>query len=616
MSPRAPILPTTDLDKPTMWTYQAPLPALNFIIHEVLDAPSSWAAMPAFADLDEATAREVLAQAARFAEDVLAPTNSIGDAQGCRWTPEGVTTPTGFREAYQAFIAGGWPALACAPDAGGQGLPQLLNAALYEMLIAANHAWAMYPGLLHGAYEVIHAHAVPALRERYLARVTSGEWLATMCLTEPQAGSDLGLVRTRAEVTDGGGARNGAPVRVSGSKIFISGGDHDLTDNIVHLVLCRLPDAPPGSRGLSLALVPKILTDGRGNAVFCDGIEKKMGIHGSATCQMRFDGAEGDLIGEPGRGLAAMFLMMNAARLHVGMQGLGHLEAATQNASRYALERLQMRSPQRPEAAPPKAADPIAWHPAMRRTLLALRAKTLGARVLACRTALLLDEAEQHPDPVLAQAAADRVTLLTPVVKAFLTELGHRGADDALQVWGGYGFVNDYGIEQSVRDSRIAMIYEGTNEIQAIDLLQRKVLEDGGQRLAGLIADLFAEADACSAVAPLQPFADALRAQAVSWRDATAALVAGRSSHPDWAGRVADDYLHGAGHALLAWGWAGVARTLLRGAGESTAAGTDPDRAAWLADARHGVDWVLPQAQVHWARVALRDAALDWVPAP
>jgi hypothetical protein len=331
---------------------------------------------------------------------------------------------------------------------------------------------------------------------------------------------------------------------------------------------------------------------------------------------MRFDGAEGALIGDPGRGLAAMFLMMNSARLHVGMQGLGHLEAATQNAGRYAFERLQMRSPERPDAAAPASADPIAWHPAIRRTLLALRAKTLGARVLACRTALLLDEAEHHPDPVRAQAAADRVALLTPIVKAFLTDLGHRGADDALQVWGGYGFVTDFGIEQAVRDSRIAMIYEGTNEIQAIDLLQRKVLEDGGQRLAGLIADLVAEADACAAVPALHPFADALRAQACSWHDATSALVAGRGSHPGWAGRVADDYLHGAGHALLAWGWAAVARTLLCGAGASPAAGTDPNRAAWLADARHGVDWVLPQAQVHWARVALRDAALDWVPAP
>ena len=309
-----------------MWTYEAPAADMQFVMTQVLDAPASWAAMPAYAELDADLAQEVLAQAGRFAGEVLAPINGPGDLSGCRWTPESVTCPPGYRDAYQAFVAGGWPALACAPEAGGQGLPQLLNAALFEMLAAANHGWTLYPGLLHGAYEVLQAHAVPELRALYLAKVTVGEWLSTMCLTESQAGSDFAAVRTRAELVGGGVAANGAAATVIGGKIFISGGEHDLTDNIVHLVLCRLANAPAGTKGLSLAIAPKILPDGRRNRVFCDGIEKKMGVKGSATCQMRFEAAQGWLIGEPNRGLAATFLMMNSARLQVGMQGLGQLD--------------------------------------------------------------------------------------------------------------------------------------------------------------------------------------------------------------------------------------------------------------------------------------------------
>jgi alkylation response protein AidB-like acyl-CoA dehydrogenase len=579
---------------------------MHFVWREVLDAPAVWAALPAHAEVDAGLAREVIEQAGRFAAEVLAPTNAAGDIEGCTLEGGAVCTPTGYREAYAAFVEGGWPALACAPDAGGQGLPQLLNAALYEMLAAANHGWTMYPGLLHGAYEVLHAHVGPELRARYLEKVTRGEWLATMCLTEPQAGSDLGLVRTRAELMQGA-AGNGAPVRITGSKIFISGGEHDLTDNIVHLVLCRLADAPAGTKGLSLAIVPKVLPNGRRNAVFCDGLEKKMGIKGSATCQMRFDAAEGWLIGEPNRGLAAMFLMMNAARLHVALQGLGHLEAATQNALRYAAERLQMRAAQRPEGAAAAPADPIAWHPAMRRTLLALRARGDAARVLAYHTALLLDQADGHPDDARRKQAADHVALLTPILKAFLTDLGHRGADDALQVWGGYGFIHEYGIEQAVRDSRIAMIYEGTNEIQAIDLLQRKVLDDGGARLHALLAELEHEALRCDTDA-LQTFADALRTQLTMWRRATDMLRQGRDADPQWPLRVADDYLQGAGHALLAWAWAASAR--------AAAAHADSAFARRVTDAaRYGIEWLLPQAQTHWARVAASDAALPWVDA-
>ena len=605
-----------------MWSYQAPVADMLYVMTRVLDAPASWSTIAAFDDLDADTAREVLEQAGRFAGEVLAPINASADLAGCVWTADAVSTPAGYPAAYQAFVAGGWPALACAPEAGGQGLPQLLNAALFEMLAAANHGWTMYPGLLHGAYEVIKAHAVPVLRERYLAKVTSGEWLSTMCLTEPQAGSDLGQVRTRADLVGAGVAANGDAVTVTGGKIFISGGEHDLTDNIVHLVLCRLGGAPAGSKGLSLALVPKILPDGGRNSVFCDGIEKKMGIKGSATCQMRFESAQGWLIGEPNRGLAAMFLMMNAARLHVGLQGLGHLEAATQNAWRYAAERMQMRAavpPVMPDAsatsgAKPAAADSIAWHPAMRRILLTLQARTDACRVLAYWSALLLDEHEQHLDPARRALTGGHVSLLTPVAKALFTDLGHRSADEALQVWGGYGYVHDFGIEQTVRDSRIAMIYEGTNEIQALDLVQRKLLDDGGQRAEALLAELALEVDLCRANSELAPFADALAGQLLAWRDVQQALLAGRLADPEWPLRVADDVLTGVGHALMAWAWARLARCALADQAlpaAPAAGGRTP--AQWLQSARFGLEWLLPQAQVHWGRALKRDAALPFL---
>jgi alkylation response protein AidB-like acyl-CoA dehydrogenase len=526
-----------------MWRYEAPLRDMRFVIEEVLGAPASWTRMPAFDGLDGDTAAEVLNQAGRFAAEVLAPLNGPGDLAGCQWRDGVVTTPPGYRQAYQAFVEGGWPALACDPDCGGQGLPQLVNAALYEMLAAANHGWTMYPGLLHGAYECLHAHATAELRERYLAKVTSGEWLSTMCLTEAHAGSDLGLLRTKAEPkADGSYA-------VTGSKIFISGGEHDLTDNIVHLVLARLSGAPPGTKGLSLLLVPKVLPDGARNAVHCDAIEKKMGIKGSATCAMRFERATGWLVGEPNRGLAAMFLMMNAARLHVGLQGLGHLEVSTQNALRYAAERAQSRAPRRPAGASAAEADPIVLHPAVRRTLWTLQARTEGSRVLAYWAAQALDEAAAHPDEAVRREANDRAALLTPVVKAMLTELGHEGADQALGVWGGHGYIHETGIEQVVRDSRVAMIYEGSNEIQAIDLLLRKVLPDGGVRLGQLLDWAGAQAEGASNAQRIRQGLQALR-------ECVDGLAGGMGADPEWPYRAADDFLHALGEALLACAWA------------------------------------------------------------
>lgn len=548
------------------WTYKAPLEHMRFVLEHVLDAPTHWKACEAFADLDLDTADAVLQEAARFASEVLQPLNSTGDLEGCVREADGrVRTPTGFPQAYQAFVAGGWPALPCSPDWGGQGLPLLLDAALREMLDACNHGWNMYPDLLHGAYETLKAHASDELKARYLPRLVSGEWLAAMALTEPQAGSDLGQLRTRAEPQADGS------LRISGNKIFISGGEHDLTDNIVHLVLCRLSDAPKGTKGLSLALVPKLLPDGTRNAMFCDGIEKKMGIKASATCAMRYDGATGWLIGEPHRGLAAMFLMMNSARLHVGLQGLGHQEMATQNARRYAEERVQM-------------GRAIGEHPAVRQLLDRLDVMTQAQRVLAYRAALALDLSEQHSDKAVREREKRFAALLTPIVKAFCTHQGFHGPAAALGVWGGYGYVHEYGIEQTVRDARIAMIYEGTNEIQAIDLAQRKLLADGGATAFELLDALRAELPEQD---PLRAFIDESRTHLPSWLN----RVAQDGAH---LLESADDLLHGLAHTLLAWAVGRMAAM----------ANALPDEAAsrqrTLATAftRHAV----PQGRLHWQR--------------
>lgn len=550
------------------YRYEAPLREMRFVIEQVLQAPQQWQALPALADLDMDTAAEVLNQAARFTSEVLQPLNGPGDRQGCRLVDGRVKTPDGFAAAWRAFVDGGWPALAISPEQGGQGLPQLLNAALFEMLAAANHGWTMYPGLLHGACETLMHHGSAELKAMYLPKLVSGEWLAAMALTEPQAGSDLGGVRTAA-VPQADGS-----LAVSGGKVFISGGDHDLSDNIVHLVLCRLPDAPAGSKGLSLALVPSVLPDGRRNTLFCDGLEHKLGIHGSATCVMRYEAATGWLVGEPHRGLAAMFLMMNAARLHVGLQGLGHLEMAQQNARRYALERQQFRGP-------------ISQQPAMRRTLLSLQAVAEGLRVLMYRGAMRLDEAEHHPDPARRAAAAAEASILTPVLKAFGTQQGFQGASDALQVWGGYGYVAEYGIEQTLRDARIAMIYEGTNEIQAIDLLQRKLLGPAGPAFDALLLDLQTTVTAT-------PEGQLLRGQLQDAADALHAVRAQSTADPEAPLRVADDFLAGTGHLLLAWAWCATLQAARPGD-------------AWQRQrsdvAQHGLAWVLPQAAVHWARV-------------
>jgi alkylation response protein AidB-like acyl-CoA dehydrogenase len=527
--------------------YQPALEDIRFILHDVLRAPAQLQALAPFAEADAGLMQQVLEEAGKFVASEIAPLHRTGDEAGCRFEPAGeggrVSTPPGFAAAYRAFWQAGWPALACAPEDGGQGLPAVLESVLYEMLSAANHGWTMAPGLLHGAYECLRYHGSDALKARYLPRIASGEWLATMCLTEPHAGSDLGQVRTR------GMAQADGSYRVSGTKIFISGGEHDLTDNIVHLVLARLPDAPPGPKGLSLFLCPKLLPEGARNAVHCERIEEKMGLHGSPTCVMRFDEATGWLIGEAGRGLTAMFVMMNAARLHVALQGIGLLDAAWQKADAYARERRQMRAPRSGGAPPATGADLIIEHPAVRRILDTQRAWIGGGRVLAYRTGIELDLAKHHPDARRRAAAQSWCSLVTPVLKAAFTHQAFHGASDCLQVFGGHGYVREWGIEQIVRDSRVAMIYEGTNEIQAIDLLVRKVLPDGGAALGALLLDLRGTLDAGR---PAE--ADVLRRLA-ELRYLTATLAEAAKSDPMLPYEAADDYLRAVALVLLAWAW-------------------------------------------------------------
>ncbi len=573
------------------WTYQAPVADMRFVMDRVLQAPSNWTRWPAHQAMDIDTAVAVLEEASRFAADRLLPLNAVGDAQGCHRDDSGrVRTPEGFAATYRQFVEAGWPALPCDPAWGGQGLPMLIDAATREMLSACNHGWTMYPDLLHGAYETLRAHGSEELKARYLAKIVSGEWLAAMALTEPQAGSDLGLLRTRGDVQADGS------LAITGDKIFISGGDHDLTENIIHLVLFRLPDAPPGTRGISLALVPAVLPDGSRNAMQCTGLEHKMGIHGSATCAMRYEAATGWLVGEPHRGLAAMFLMMNSARLHVGLQGLGHQEISLQNALRYAFERKQGR------AGMGGGTSAIASHAAMRHLLLRRQALTEAQRVIAYRAAHALDEAANELDADRRSKATALAGLLTPVVKALLTDQGFQGTSEALQVFGGYGYVHETGVEQSVRDSRIAMIYEGTNEIQAIDLLQRKVLGDGGRALESWLEEVLAEGLRCEQL-DLTDFASMLRGAVHDTREAMRCVRDASQSDAECIARVADEFLRGFSFTALGWAFAASAR----------AACGHPDPsfgAAKRARMQYGLQWLMPQAAVHWTRVRAGAAGL------
>ena len=572
--------------------YQPPLGDIEHIFFNVLQGAGKMQALGPFGDTDEDLMRQVMVEAGKFVAQQIAPLQRDGDEIGCSWKAGEVTTPPGFRAAYQAFWQAGWPALACETEDGGQGLPAILEAVLFEMLCGANHGWTMAPGLLHGAYECIRHHGSEALKKTYLEKVATGEWLATMCLTEPHAGSDLGLARTRAvEQVDGS-------YRVNGTKCFISGGEHDLTDNIVHLVLARLPDAPTGPKGLTLFLVPKFLPGNAHNAVHCERIEEKMGLHGSPTCVMRFDDATGWMIGQPNRGLQAMFVMMNAARLHVGLQGVGLLEAAWQKAHAYSQERRQMRAPGPRSSSEP--ADLIAEHPAMRRILDTQRAWIDGGRVLAYRTAIELELAKHHTDEARRGSAQAWCALVTPVLKAALTHQAFYGASECLQVFGGHGYVREWGIEQIVRDSRVAMIYEGTNEIQAIDLLVRKVMADGGTGLTALLHELSEDmVEAAQSDAGEAHAAKARFAQVVALTSDLCEASTSNATLPYW---VADDYLRVVALALLGWAWVQIQAAPLNAQSHAD------NPARWTAPAAALQHWVLPEFEMRVGMIRRRMA--------
>ena len=569
--------------------YIPPLRDIQFVIHELLNADKTFATLPAFKDVDKDTINQIMEESGKFASEIAFPLNQVGDKEGCTRHENGsVTTPAGFKGAYQQYVESGWPSLSCDPQFGGQGLPQLLNSVLYEMLNSANQSWAMYPGLSHGAYECLHAHGTDDQKKIYLEKLVSGHWTGTMCLTEPQCGTDLGILKTKAEpLADGS-------YSITGTKIFISSGEHDLTDNIIHLVLARLPDSPKGTKGISLFVVPKFLINadgslGANNKVSCGSLEHKMGIHGNATCVMNFDGAIGTLVGEPHKGLNAMFVMMNAARLGVGMQGLGLTEVAYQNSAAYAKERLQMRSLTGVKA-PEKAADPIIVHPDVRRMLLTQRAYAEGGRAFAYWVALMIDTELNHPDERVRKDTADMVTLLTPIIKAFLTDNAFTATNEGLQVFGGHGYIAEWGMEQYVRDARINMIYEGTNTIQSLDLLGRKVLGDMGAKLRkfGKLVETFIEEEGVRK--EMQEFIDPLADIATKVEKLTKEIGMKAMMNHEEVGAAAVPYLRTVGHLVYAYLFARMAKISFANKSSS-----DPFYQAKLATARFYFDKLLPE---------------------
>jgi len=566
----------------------ASLRDMRFLIHQVFDFPGHYRQLQGEGAPDGATLDAIVDEVHRFAAGELEPLNRSGDREGCRLEDGEVRTPTGFRDAYAQYVAGGWAGLSSPAAYGGQGLPPSASLWLEELMSSANMAWTMYPGLSRGVIEALEAHGSAEQQQSWLPPLVSGQWTGTMCLTEPHAGSDVGLARTRAEpLADGAYA-------ITGTKIFISAGEHDLAENIVHLVLARLPDAPEGTRGISMFIVPKVDLDGARNAVTCDGIEEKMGIHGNATCMLNFDGARGYLVGEPNRGMSYMFTMMNGARLVVGLQGVCAAQSAMLAAMDYARERLQMRSLSGPKA-PDEHADPIIVHPDVRRLLLSQRAVVEGGRALIYHAGQPVDRAQGGRDAD-AQAELD---FLTPIVKGLLTELGFDAVNQALQVFGGHGFIRETGIEQYVRDARITTIYEGTTQIQALDLLGRKVLQTGGkgferflERARTLAVSLEGDSDPL-----LQDLGARLAAALDEWQPLHEEVGARAMANLDEVGAAASDYLFYSGYLALAWCWALLARAATHGEGDADYL------AGKRAVARFYFDRMLPRRLAHGAAI-------------
>ena len=546
--------------------YKAPLREIKFIMNELLDSEKHYShigAEEASPDMVEA----IIGEGAKFCEAVLSPLNAVGDKEGCTWSEDGVKTPTGFKEAYQQFIEGGWPSMNAPVEHGGQGLPESINIILSEMIGTANWSWGMYPGLSHGARATIEEHGTPEQQETYLTKLISGEWTGTMCLTEPQCGSDLGILTTKAEPNADGS------YAITGTKIFISAGEHDMVDNIVHVVLARLPGAPAGTKGISLFIVPKLLPDAEGNPgeknnVSCGSIEHKMGIHGNSTCVMNFDASKGWLIGPENKGLNCMFTFMNVARIGTSIQGLAAAEGSFQGALTYAKDRLAMRSltgPKNPEGK----ADPIIVHPDVRRMLLTQKSIAEGSRAMiyfAAQKADLLSHGTEEEK----KAADEMLGFLTPILKAFCTEAGYEAANHGVQVFGGHGFIAEWGMEQIVRDTRIALLYEGTTGIQALDLLGRKVLMTQGAALKNFtkLVHTFCKENAENE--GLSSFVEQLAKLNKEWGDITMKIGMNAMKNRDEVGGASVDYLMYSGYVCLAYFWAKMASVAQQKLAEGT----------------------------------------------
>ncbi len=577
-----------------MAIYKAPVRDMQFVLHELLDAESEFQTL----GFDEASADVVdaiLEEGAKFCESVIFPTNRIGDQEGCKFDKGIVTTPAGFQQAYKSLCEGGWMSLACDTEYGGQGLPNTLSVFFEEMLQSANMAFSLYPGLTRGAYVAITAHGSKEIKQRYLPKMVEGTWSGAMALTESHCGTDLGLLRTRAEPQKDGS------YHLTGTKIFITGGEHDLAENIIHLVLARLSDAPQGTKGISMFLVPKFLVDedgslGARNGMSCGSIEHKMGIKGASTCVMNYENAKGWLLGEPNKGLHAMFSMMNHERIMVGQQGLSQAEVAYQSAADYARERLQGRALTGAKL-PDQPADPIIVHPDVRRMLLSSKSQSEGARALLGWVALLVDREERHPDPEEREAAEDLVALLTPVVKAFFTDLGSEVCNNCLQVFGGHGYIAEWGMEQLVRDVRISQIYEGANGIHAMDLVARKLpMHDGRlvrrylEMLNSFVNDHKKDDNLKEFVAPLGEAVERLH-KATQW------LAKASAKNPDEVGAAAYDYLRLMAFTAIGHMWAQSASVAVdKVGGDNT--GFYKTK---LATARYYMQRVLPQTGALYA---------------
>jgi alkylation response protein AidB-like acyl-CoA dehydrogenase len=594
-----------------MPVYKAPVEEVAFLLRDVfrLDRYNN---LPGFAEATPDVVEAVLAEAAKFSEAVLMPLNRVGDKEGCRRNPDGsVSTPSGFKQAFKKLTEGGWIGVSAPAEFGGQGLPIVINQAVNEFFSSANMAFGMYAALTEGAAATIAVHGSAEQKNLYLPKLIAGQWAGTMNLTEPQCGTDLGLVRTRA-VPQGDGS-----YKITGTKIFISAGEHDLAENIVHLVLARIEGAPAGTRGLSLFIVPKFVPAPNGelgarNAVACGSIEEKMGIHGNATCVMNYDGASGWLVAEANRGLQAMFTMMNEARLGVGVQGLAMSEVAYQNAAAYAKERLAGRALTGAKF-PDKAADPIIVHPDVRRMLMSMRAFNEAGRALVMWTALKSDIAHRAADAKEKQAAEDHLALLTPVIKGVLTDGGFANAVMAQQIYGGHGYIAEHGIEQFVRDARITMLYEGTNGVQALDLVGRKLPKDGGRALQAFFAEVAAYAKERGADPAMAPYVKPVSQALGDLQQATMWFLQNALGNPDNAGAGATDYMHLFGLVALGYMWCLIAEAAAKtGAGGN---GANDRMAQRLATGRFFMERMLPGTATHLARIKAGAASTMALPA-